>query len=313
MKKKLLKFILFIFISFIFINVFLNSKATTNSIAFSINLFIKNIFPSLFPMFILSSILISLKVPEFLSNCFAKICNKLFNIKGIAAFVFFMSMLTGFPSNAKYIKDLINKKLITESEAEHILLFTFSANPLFIINTIGIMFLNNIKYGFFILISQILGNIIVGILFRNLYITNNNPNNIYINNKINNTNIVKDFLKSINNTLITLLNIFGIITCFIILINFITIDINPIVNSIFKGMIEMTTGLKYLSLTTISIELKVYIATLLICFGGISIHMQIFNILDDIKIKYYPFLLSRILHSAISIFIVYLIINLLDK
>ena len=80
---------------------------------------------------------------------------KLFNVKGIGSFVFFMSMISGYPSNAKYVKELLDKKLINEVDANKILMFTCFSNPLFIINTVGIMFFNNIKIGFFMLISNI--------------------------------------------------------------------------------------------------------------------------------------------------------------
>ena len=49
--------------------------------------------------------------------------------------------------------------------------------------------------------------------------------------------------------------------------------------------------------------------TFLISFGGFSIHMQVFSILSDYKIKYLPYLITRIMHGLISASLVYLILN----
>ena len=161
MKKKLYSFTIIITLLITIINIFLNSNTLNQTITFSSNLFLKNIMPSLFPMFIISSILVEIDIPKVLGNIFKKPMNILFKTKGEGAFIFFMSMITGFPSSAKYINDLLNKKQINTKDAQKILMFSFFSNPLFIVNTVGIMFLKRQKIGIMLLISHILGNIII--------------------------------------------------------------------------------------------------------------------------------------------------------
>ena len=311
MKKKFTNFTLILFITFLIVNIFTKTNVVVSSIEFSINVFFKNIFPSLFPMFILTSILTTIGLPKLIGSIFNNICVALFKTKGISSYVFFSTLLSGFPRSVKIINELLEKQEINEIDASKILNFTFFANPLFVINTVGLMFLNNKKIGFLIYICHVISNLIVGILFRNLYNVKENKKDINIkkelmsfNNNLNKVNIIKEFLESISKTLLALLNVFGIITCFIILLNLINIDINPMVDSLFKGLIEQTTGLKYLSLTNISYKLKVYASIFLISFGGLSIHAQIFNILSKYKINYYPFLLARIIHALISVLLI---------
>lgn len=317
MKKKFTKLTLILFIIFLIYSIFTKTNVVVSSIEFSINLFFKNIFPSLFPMFILTSILTSIGLPKLLGNLFNNICITLFKTKGISSYIFFSSLLSGFPSSGKITNELLEKQEINEIDASKILNFTFLANPLFVINTVGLMFLNNKKIGIIIYVCHVISNLIVGILFRNLYDVKENKKDINIkkelmsfNNHLNKVNIIKEFLESISKTLLTLLNVFGVITCFIILLNLINFDINPLLDTLFKGIIEQTTGLKYLSLADIPYKLKVYTSIFLISFGGLSIHAQIFNILSKYKIKYYPFLLARIIHALISVLLVYIMINL---
>lgn len=319
MKKTLHSTIVITLLLILIINIFLRSNIINETIIFATELFIKNIFPSLFPMFIISSMLIDIKLPIILGNILSNIVNKLFKVKKEASFVFIMSMLTGFPSSAKYINDLLNEGLINDSDAEKMLNFTFFSNPLFIVNTVGTIFLNNKTIGFLILISHIFANIILGIILRNkINIKNIEKTKINLkdnlkklNNNINNTNILKTLLKAIKNAFNTFIIIYGIITCFLIILNLITARIDNIYLKVFlSGILEMTSGLKYLSLTNYSIKTKALISVIFISFGGLSIHSQIFNILETKKVKYLPFLKARILHALISFLILLLLLSI---
>ena len=105
MKKNIFKIFIVIFLLIITFSIFSYSNEINDTIYLSINLFIKNIFPSLFPMFVISSILVAIKTPKFLGNIFSNIMFHLFKVKGEGSFVFFMSMISGFPSSSIYIKN----------------------------------------------------------------------------------------------------------------------------------------------------------------------------------------------------------------
>lgn len=315
MKRKLYSITIIFIIILLIISIFTNSNILTSTISFSTNLFIKNIFPSLFPMFVISKILVEIELPKVLGNIFKKPMNFLFKTKGEGAFIFFMSMITGFPSSAKYIDDMLDKKMITIKDSEKILMFTFFSNPLFIVNTVGNIFFNNISFGFAILICHILGNIIIGLLFRNYnknVLTNDNSTKLslkYMHNKINDINIFKLLFDSIKDSLDILINIFGIVTFILIIINLLFSNSNSIITILSSGIAEMTTGLKYLSLSNLDINLKLLISMFFISFGGLSVHFQIMSILNKRKVKYLPFLIARILHGIISV----LLLNIFMK
>lgn len=318
MKRTLHSLLIIFTITILIIDIFTYSPLINKTIYFSINLFLKNVFPSLFPMFLISTILIDIGIPTYLGNIFENITKKLFKTKKEGSFIFFISLISGFPSNAKIINDLLNKNILNINDANKILLFTFFSNPLFIINTVGNLFLNNKKMGIYILISHILGNIILGILYRNYNknITKNNKvsfkNNtkILINN-INNVNTYNIILKGIKESLTTLTMIFGIITFFLIIINIINININnPIIRAIISSILELTTGLKYISILKIPLNIKALLSVFFISFGGLSVHTQIINIFNTKKIKYKTFLLARIIHAFISTSILFLILSI---
>ena len=316
MKKNIYSVFVISSIIILLINIFVKSKNLTEIIIFSCNLFIKNIFPSLFPMFIISYILVEIDFPKLLGFLFKRIFKLFFNTSELSSFVFFMSMLTGFPGSAKMIDDLINKEELTAIEAQKILCFTFFSNPLFIINTVGNTFFNSKKIGFFIFIALVIGNILTGIFFRNSYTFSTNSHsfkefsmNSFVN-KINKTDIFKTVFEAINSSLKVMINIFGIVTFFIILINILFNKPSSFFTIFLTGIFEMTTGLKYLTLSNYSFNTKLITSIFFISFGSFSVHAQIMNILKEKKVKYLPFLYSRMIHSLFSI-LAFLIIGIL--
>ena len=107
---------------------------------------------------------------------------------------------------------------------------------------------------------------------------------------------------SLLNSINTLLLILGVMTMCLVITTIIdnNINLNSVLQSLLNGSIEMTQGLKYISLEAIPLKLKCVLSVMILSFGGLSVHMQITSILSDTKIKYLPFLLSRIVHSLIS-------------
>lgn len=125
MMKKFYSFLVVFFLILLLLFIFTNSVLVNEVISFSYDIFINSVFPSLFPMFLISSLLVAMGIPKVLGSLFALGMQKLFKVKGISSFIIFMSMLTGFPSSAKYIAELLDKNLIAIEDAKKVLLFSF--------------------------------------------------------------------------------------------------------------------------------------------------------------------------------------------
>lgn len=287
---------------FILIEILNNYSILKNSIMYATKLWINNIFPTLLPFFIISSLLIAYGFVEIIGNILYPITNKLFNISKSATFVLFMSLFSGIPSNAKYIVELYNKNEIDEKEGTNLLCYTFFSNPLFIIGTLAATFLNSEHLAPIILFSHYIPNILIGIYLKK-HNTNYNNN---ISKRISNPNFGKVVTNSIMNAINTLLLILGVITFFSILTTIITNKFN--INSTFVSSIfEITQGLNNIKDLNISLKLKTILSTMVLSFGGLSSHMQIYSIISETNIKYKPFLISRIVHSLLSGLFIYLL------
>ena len=215
-----------------------------------------------------------------------------------------MSMISGFPSSAKYTKDLLDNGSISKDDADRIILFSHFANPAFILIVLSSNFLNCPKIGYLILFSHYFTNIILGLILRT-------------NQKIDNLNNYTIFSKSfgqiltdsIKDSMGTLFLILGTLVTYSIAITlFNKLPLNIYYKSILSGLIELISGLKSISLLNMSFKLKVSISTMLLSFGGCAIHTQVINIL---KINYFKFLKFRLLHAIISFVITYFLMYLL--
>ena len=315
--KKITSVFIMIILGYIGFEILTESESILNSVDFSLNIFKNNIFPSLFPFFVLSNLLIKCGLPEFMGNLFKGIMNKLFKIQGACAFIFFMSIISGNPANAKYTKELYLDGKINKYEATKILCFTCFSNPLFILGTVSLLFLNNKESGALILLCHYLGNILLGIGMRGYHPSKqeNEKTSLYkaidemhkkrISNKESfGTIITNSLISSIN----TLLLILGVITTCLVLTTIIdnNLNLNSVLGSVLNGFIEMTQGLKYISLEAIPLKLKCILTVMILSFGGLSVHMQIMSILSDTGIKYLPFLCARICHAIISSLLMYI-------
>ncbi|MBR3161738.1 MAG: hypothetical protein IKF19_03310 [Bacilli bacterium] len=295
-----------IFISVIsLIEIVVNKTVIFSTVSYSLKLWVNSIIPSLFPFFIITEILISYNIINYIPVFLKKVLKKLFNVNDNVVTIFFLSIISGFPSSSKNIKYMYDNYLIDTDMGSHALIFTHFASPLFIMGTVSVFFLHSETFGKIILISHYIPNIILGILTRS-----NIPND---NTIINYTNLdirfPKILIRSIKNSIDTLLMILGIISCFMIISTTITniFNFDIYTEALIKGILEMTMGLKSVSVLDIPNIYKVVISSMILSFGGLSVHMQILSFIEDTNISYKTFFIARIYHSILSGILAYIL------
>ncbi len=305
--KEIKSKLLIIFLVWFLIMILFNSSLVVDVVLTSVTIFKNNIFPTLFPFFVISDLLISLNFVSIISPILNKFLKPLFHTSSNSNYIFLMSMLSGFPSNSKIAKSLLDNNMITVEEVEHVLCFSHFSNPLFILGTLTV-FLNSKKMGFIILIIHYLSNFIIGFLRRNkVVIKTENSNFINKNSKPFGTILGE----AISNAIQSLLLILGTLTTFMLVSAIIlkVVYITEPYATILRGILEMTQGLKYTSLLVLPLSFKALISLAFLSFGGFSIHIQVMSILNNPDIHYLPYLKARILHVLISTSLLYLVYN----
>lgn len=300
--NKLLCLILFLFLT---IELIVSSELIMVTIKEAIHLWFYKVVPALLPFFLFSNFLMNYGFIEITSE-FAKPIMSFFKLNENAAFILMMSMLTGSPGNAFYIKEALKKGKLNEKEATKILMISQFASPLFILGTVRIL-LNDFKLSILILIITYITNFILAFLFQNFYASKESSSFSFFTLKRNfyqkeTQSFGKTLSSSIKKTFDTLITILGSI-CFFYMITAIIQHNHLLPTSImpyFSGILEMTQGINQVSLLNCSNHIKVFWITVFLSFGGFSIHSQILSLICDTKIKYFPYLVARILHAMIA-------------
>lgn len=280
------------FLIFIEVLILFNSSVVINSVQDSIKIFLKNVFPSLFPTMVIGVMLVKNNVYEIIPKFIKNIFKKVFNYNDYMTSIFIISLISGTPSNALYINEYLDKGLITNDEAESLLLSTHFINPLFVVGMVGNVILKSTKIGFILLLALWTSNLIKAYITRPKIYKNVDRKSISCNEPI-----INSFFKSIKQAVYALLTIMGII----ILFNMLTIlirevfNLNNTLSVIINGILEMTGGVTRVSEININTLLKIIMTYAMLNFGGLSIHMQAFSMLENKKIRYFKYLIFRLL------------------
>lgn len=299
MKKKYQELFAVLIILFLYLGIFIKPSLIIESGILSINIFKTKLFPSIFPFFVLASLLLELGIATKISNKINPIFKRLFHVEDNSSFIILVSMISGFPSGSKYIADSLRDKTIDRNTANYLLTFTHFANPLFVLGTCGLI-LNNLSLAYKILIIQIVSNLILGIILRPRKIKS--FKNI---SKFHNKTILEALPKAINESIKLLLFMLGSITFFMFFSKLLTnfLSLNPFFETIITGILDMTSGISLVP----SINTTNYISGLLILtfitFGSFSVHLQVLNNIKEEDLEYKYFFFGRVMETAIALLI----------
>ena len=287
-KKNIIIIYIFIILELL---ILFNSNIIIKSVNSSSLMFIKKIFPSLFPTMVIGNILIKSNVYLIIPKKIKAFLFKKFNFSNSTMELFIISLITGSPSSAMYINNYLNSGLINKKEAEALLCSTHFINPLFIVAGVGVGVFNNVKIGFVLFIMLFISTLI------KIYLNQNNFKNSkkkIIN--IKNTNLITNITSSIKESINALLLIFGIVVIFNILVSLVShiLDLSELASCVINGLLEMTGGIIKLSNLNVNIYIKIFLAYYFLNFGGLCIQMQSMSMIDNKKIRYLKYLIFRL-------------------
>lgn len=299
----------------------------------------KIVFPSLLPFFIISEMLISFGVVTFIGIMLEPLMRPLFKVPGVGGFVWAMGMASGFPSGAKLTARFRKEKQLTQIEAERLVSFTNSSNPLFIFGAVSIGFFQNPTLGIILAISHYVGNFFVGIMMRfygkepardrkeekrsmkqafmelhKTRVKDQRPIGQILGDavvsSINTLLMIGGFiiLFSVINKLLFVMNITDTLAHaiqYLLSILHIPQDFSiPLI----AGIFEITLGSQMTSeVTNNPLLYQAIITSFILAFSGLSVQAQAASILAQTDIRFTPFFIARIVHGFIAGFITLLI------
>ncbi|NLO96918.1 MAG: sporulation integral membrane protein YlbJ [Peptococcaceae bacterium] len=290
------------------------------------------VLPALLPFFIISDLLMKQGFVHFLGILLEPLMRPLFRLPGKASFIIAMTHTSGIPIGAILTCKMRQAGEITKYEGERLLAFTSNPSPGFMFGAVASGMLSNPALGIIIAGSVYTANIIVGLIFR-FYGPPQPFQNKYsfslsqawkemesVQKK--NKKPFGDLLaEAIRESISTILLVGGFIVLFAVISHM--LNILPIVtkltegislltggklspaagNAFIQGFLETTLGCKAAVNNFSSLHLQIGAIAFILGWGGLSVFAQVASFTAATDLRFFPFVLGRILHSFLALII----------
>ena len=277
-------------------------------------LFANNVLPSLFPFLFLTKFLTMQGACEKTVGLFRPLM-KCYRCPPAGGYVFFMSMLSGYPIGAKVASDLAAQGVLSPADCRKILSFSSTSGPFFVIGTVGTLMFGSSKAGWLMLIAHLVSALLAGLLFCRFSKDSDTPK-MPLPEKT-----YSDALSaSVYDSILSVLNVGGFIALFYVLIDMLAttgflFPANRLLGALFPalglpaelaeplcfGFVEITRGCAMLAATSATLAQKAVCAALLISFGGLSINAQALAYVRKCGVPAGVYFAQKLLHCALSL------------
>ena len=127
---------------------------------------LQTVLPSLFPFFVLSSLLVQSDVPRLLSRAMAGVMYPLFGVSGAGASALILGLLGGYPVGARTVAELYGRGEIAREEAEQLLAFCNNSGPGFFLGVCGTAVFGSARAGMYLYLIHVGAALVTGVLLR---------------------------------------------------------------------------------------------------------------------------------------------------
>jgi len=277
-----------------------------------LTLWLFTVLPTLLPFMVVTNILVSINGDQYLSNMIAPVTKRILHISTSANYALIIGLLCGYPMGAKAITDLITNGKISKQEGQYLLCFCNNASPMFIISFICYSSLENIKYLIYIIVPIYMSSLVCCFLFKLL--TKNassitRKNEIIPNSELSFKIIDQAILGSFEN----LTKFGGYIIIYSIFASFVlhNIPITENLKLISLGMLEITTGISYITKSSLAINTMLPLICFFTAFGGLSITSQTASIIGKSGLSLSKYIFAKLINGILAFIISIIMLTLI--
>lgn len=237
----------------------------------------------------------------------------------------FIGFLSGYPLGAKVAADYDDaaEKFLTP---QSVLLICNNPSPAYMISFVGLHCLKDPSLGIRMYAAIIAGNLVTGLLFGTFgkrYARNKKTahaqtaQHTSLYRKINTYSASVQPPSSaslldrvIHDTFTIIINISSYILIFSVAAAFIQkiFFLPPIIQGIFAGMLEMTTGIQILTAQSMALNIKLLLMTGLVSFGGLSVMAQTNSMISGSSLSIKKYMTEKAIAVTIAVSVMYIII-----
>ncbi len=250
------------------------------------------VIPSLFPFLIAASLAGSGELPPKANRFISAITQFLFRQPAESIFAVILGQLGGYLSGAKAAQSLCSSGKISVGQAEKLMLFCINPGIGFAVNALGSIMLSSRSSGRIIFASICISAFICGIISRFLPCKADTETN----QKIIQPSFSAAVVSSVSSGSLSILTVCAFVCLFSGLTSVIEAHLtNENIRLTVICLLEITNGCIYASK-----EMSLPFISAICAFGGLCVHMQIFSVTENFRIRPSLFYAFRVLHAVLS-------------
>ena len=285
------------------------------------------ILPSLFPFFVLSSLVVELGMSRYLGKLLEPVMVPLFRVNGACASALALGFVGGYPVGARTAIQLYQNGQCSRTEAERLLAFCNNSGPAFILGVVGAGVFGSGRLGLLLCLTHLLASLAVGILFR-FYKPAERPRTGVRTAQFQTASFPSAFTRSVTGALQATLNICAFILFFTVFLRvlvragvltalsralcalFAPLGLTqPWAERLLTGLVEVSSGVS--SLTGGSLSGRLSMAAFMLGWAGVSVHCQVLAFLGDSGLSMGTYLAGKLLHGGLSALLTAALVRLL--
>lgn len=285
------------------------------------------ILPSLFPFFVLSSLVVELGMSRYLGRLLEPVMAPLFRVNGACATALALGFVGGYPVGARTAIQLYENGQCSRTEAERMLAFCNNSGPAFILGVVGAGVFGSGAAGLLLYLAHLLASLLVGVLFR-FYRPAQRPGRRGAGAQFQAASFSAAFTRSITGALQSTLNICAFILFFTVFLRILahagvlaalsralSALLSPLglsqlwAERLLTGLVEVSSGVSSLTDGTLSGRLSM--AAFMLGWAGVSVHCQVLAFLGDSGLSMRTYVAGKLLHGGISALLVGLMTRLI--
>ncbi len=253
---------------------------------------LQTVLPSLFPFFVLSSLLVSSGGADALGHVLEPLMRPLFNLSGAGAAAFALGLVGGYPVGARTAAELYRSGALSRSEAERLLSFCSNAGPGFILGVCGAAVLQSARAGAYLYLVHVASAVLTGVLMRRLPGAERAPSPP--RGSTQSVRPAAAFPNAVRDSFAAAWSVCGFVVLFAVIVRPVSALLPG--RALPIGLLELTNGVLMLSPGQSGF---VHCAVLL-GWGGLSVHAQTLSVLDDTELSAKRYLLGKTMQAALS-------------
>lgn len=256
----------------------LHPEAASGAVRDGLALCAGTVIPSLFPFFVVVSLLLQLGLADCLQGFCAPFMGPLFRLRGICALPLLTGLLGGYPTGAKTAADLFRQGRLTRREAELLLGFCDNCGPAFLLGCVGSGVFGSSRAGIWLYLIHVFSALVTGMVLCRVR-RDRGPALLESSLPAKPVSFPRALTSSAAGAVTSTLNICAFVVLFRVLAALAPAQLPPAA----LGVLEMVTGVTGLTPTRSGFAA----AAGIVGWGGLSVHCQALSACEDLSFRWH--------------------------